>query len=43
MAAPYRKTKKQRKRKARTRGKSRKRTLRRGTTPSLNKVLGPLK
>lgn len=43
MAAPYRKTKKQRKRKARTRGKTRKRALRSsGSTPSLDKVLGPL-
>ena len=42
MAAPYRKTKKQRKRKARTRGKARKRTLRKGSTPSLDKVLGPI-
>lgn len=43
MAAPYRKTKKQRKRKARTRGKVRKRSLRSsGSTPSLDKVLGPL-
>lgn len=43
MAAPYRKTKKIRKRKARTSGKSRKRDLRSsGSTPSLDKVLGPL-
>jgi hypothetical protein len=43
MAAPYRKTKKIRKRKARTSGKSRKRTLRaHGSTPSLEKILGPL-
>jgi|JI10StandDraft_1071094.scaffolds.fasta_scaffold213512_4 hypothetical protein len=43
MAAPYRKTKKIRKRKARTSGKTRKRALRSsGSTPSLEKVLGPL-
>lgn len=43
MAAPYRKTKKIRKRKDRTMGKTRKRALRAsGSTPSLDKVLGPL-
>ncbi len=43
MAAPYRKTKKIRKRKARTSGKGRKRALRSsGSTPSLEKVLGPI-
>lgn len=43
MAAPYRKTKKIRKRKARTSGKTRKRALRSsGSTPSLDTVLGPI-
>lgn len=43
MAAPYRKTKKIRKRKARTRGVTRKRELRsKGSTPSLDQILGPL-
>lgn len=43
MAAPYRKTKKIRKRKSRTEGKSRKRALRaKGSTPSLETILGPL-
>lgn len=43
MAAPYRKTKKIRKRKKRNAGKDRKRLLRsQGSTPSLESILGPL-
>lgn len=43
MASPYRKTKKIRKRKDRRAGKDRKRELRsKGTTPSLDSILGPL-
>ena len=43
MAAPYRKTKKIRKRKHRRYGKERKRVLRnQGTTPSLDTILGPV-
>ncbi|MCB0271971.1 MAG: hypothetical protein KDD46_03025 [Bdellovibrionales bacterium] len=43
MAAPYRKTKKIRKRKHRRCGKERKRVLRnQGTTPSLDTILGPV-
>ena len=43
MAAPYRKTKKIRKRKSRRAGKDRKRVLRnQGSTPSLEDILGPL-
>ena len=43
MASPYRKTKKIRKRKARSNGKERSRKLRnQGTTPSLEAILGPL-
>ena len=43
MASPYRKTKKIRKRKARRNGQERRRQLRNnGSTPSLDKILGPL-
>jgi hypothetical protein len=42
MAAPYRRTKKIRKTKRAKQGKARKRRMRsKGSTPSLNKILGP--